>query len=176
MEDELTPERLASLKALVLPEVRWLPGSVREMIESAISRGGLRAFSAGDCVALRGMVASGCDPLIWHNWVRRGYRQERYANEQWQEFRTTLSHHLLPLSEAPVGVYSERAIGRVYELDDGDLMLMVASWDLDGLCEVAIEGEGRATDMLSGRELGEVDQIGRLTIPQAGWRVLRITR
>ena len=176
MEDELTPERLRELKALVLPAVGWLPSPVLSTVERAIAKDGLRVLSAGECLAVRGMVASGCDPMIWHNRARRGYRQEVYANEQWQECRTTIAHHLLPLIDVPVQVYSERAVGRVYEIDGGDLMLMVASWELDDICEVAIEGEGYATDMLSGRELGEVNQIGRLTIPPAGWRILRITR
>ncbi len=176
MEGEITPEMLNSLKGLVLPAVRWLPEEVLEVIEDAIAHHGLRVYSAGDCLPIRGMIATNCDPLIWHNRARRGYRQQRYADEQWHEFRTTLGQQLLPLIDAPVQVYSERAVGRVYELEGGDLLLMVASWELEDICEVAIEGEGRATDMLSGRELGEVDKIGRLTIPPAGWRVLRITR
>jgi hypothetical protein len=113
--------------------------------------------------------------LIWHEHASRGYRQERYADEQWQDFRNTLAQHLLPLIGSSVRVYSERAVGRLYDLEDGDQLLLVASWDLDDICEVAIEGEGRATDMLSGRELGAVDDIGRLTVPPAGWRVLRIS-
>ena len=176
MEDEITPARLRGLKGLVLPAVRWLPEEVLEVIEDAIAHRGLRVYSAGDCLPVRGMIASGCDPLIWHNRARQGYRQQRYADEQWREFRTTLGQQLLPLIDAPVQVYSERAVGRVYELEGGDLLLMVASWELEDICEVAIEGEGRATDMLSGRDLGEVDEIGRLTIPPAGWRVLRIAR
>lgn len=176
METDLTPARLRHLQALILPAVRWLSESAAAALEDAISQRGLRVLAAGECVTVRGMIASGCDPMIWHNRARRGYRQQRYADEQWQEFRTTLAHHLLPLIDAPVRVYSERAVGRLYDLEDGDRMLLVASWDLESLCEVAIEGRGRATDMLSGRELGEVDEIGRLTVPPAGWRVLRITR
>lgn len=175
MEDEITPQTLRRLKALVLPSVRWLSDSALSAIEDAIAHEGLRALAAGECVTVRGMIASGCDPLIWHNRARRGYRQERYANEQWSEFRNTLAHHLLPLIDAPVRVYSERAVGRLYDLDNGDQILLVTSWDLENLCEVAIEGEGRATDLISGRELGAVEEIGRLTVPPAGWRVLRIS-
>lgn len=176
MEADLTPERLEGLKALVLPEVRWLSASALSAIEDAIAEHGLRVLSAGDCVSIRGMTDSGCDPLIWHSWVRRGYRQEEHADRQWQEFRNTLAHDLVPLIDASVRVYSERAIGRLYEIGDNEWMLMVTSWDLHDICEVAIEGEGRATDMLSGRELGAIDDIGRLTVPPAGWRVLRITQ
>ncbi len=175
-EDQLTPELLGRLEALVLPAVRFLTDSAAEAIEAAIAQTGLRALAAGKCVPMRGMIAGGCDPLIWHAWARRGYRQEKYADEQWREFSNTLAHHLQPLIDAPVRVYSERAIGRLYELDGGDLLLMIASWDLEDLSEVAIEGEGEATDLLSGREMGEINDLGRLTIPPAGWRVLRIVR
>jgi len=175
MEDELDPQRLRGLGALVLPAVRFLTDSAATMIEQAGAESALRVLAAGQCLPLRGMVNSGCDPLIWHNWARRGYRQERHANEQWHEFRNVLAHQLIPLIQAPVRVYSERAVGRLFDIGDGQMMLMVASWDLEELGEVAVEGSGRATDMLSGREMGQVADIGRLTIPPAGWRVLRIS-
>ncbi len=176
MEEELSPERLRRLKALILPAVRFLTESAAAAIETAVAETGLRALAAGECVPLRGMIASGCDPMIWHTWASRGYRQEEYADEQWAEVRNTMTHHLLPLVEEPARVYSERAIGQLYEIDGGDLLLMIASWDLDELTEVAVEGPGRATDVLSGRELGTLDELGRLTIPPAGWRVLRVSQ
>ncbi|MGI5820223.1 MAG: hypothetical protein ACOX9R_19220 [Armatimonadota bacterium] len=176
METSITPERLARLKALVLPSVRWLSASALSAIERAIAERDLVVLAAGECVTVRGMTASGCDPLIWHNRARRGYRQERYADQQWSEVRNTLAPHLLPLIDAPVRVYSDRAIGRVYALDGGGQMLMVVSWDLEDLCEVAVEGEGRATDLLSGREMGALNDLGRLTVPPAGWRVLRVSQ
>jgi len=176
METGVSQETLAGYDALVVPAVRWLSDSVLSAIERAIAHDGLRVLAAGECMTVRGMVAGGCDPLIWHNRARRGYRQERYADEQWAEVRNTLAHNLLPLIDAPVRVYSERAVGRLYDLADGDQMLLIASWDLENISEVAIEGEGNATDMLSGRELGPIDEIGRLTVPPAGWRVLRIAR
>lgn len=175
MEDELTPQRLRGLRALVLPAVRFLRQDIAAAIEQAIGETGLVAVAAGECVPLRGMVSTNCDPLIWHTWASRGYRQERYANLQWLEARDTLLPHLLPLAGAPVRVYSDRAIARYYELPDGDLLLMVASWDLENIIEVAIDGEGTATDLMSGREMGAVADVGRLTINPAGWRVLRIS-
>lgn len=176
METGLSRKALRDYRVLILAEVRWLTESVVAAIEEAIGRDGLLVVAAGECVNVRGMISTGCDPLIWHDRARRGYRQERYANEQWQECRTTIGRHILPFAEMPVSVYSERAIGRLYDLDDGDQMLLIASWDLEEICEVAIEGEGVAVDMLSGRELGAINEIGRLTIPPAGWRVLRIVR
>ncbi|MFW6438353.1 MAG: hypothetical protein ACOCZ7_04990, partial [Armatimonadota bacterium] len=164
METELSQELLSRFDALILPAVRWLSDSALSTIEHAISHEGLHVVAAGECLTVRGMIASGCDPLIWHNRARRGYRQERYADEQWQECRTTIAPHVLPVVEAPVGVYSERAVGRLYDLDDGDQMLLIVSWDLEDLCEVAVEGEGDAIDMLSGRELGPLDEVGRLTV------------
>lgn len=176
MEPDLSREALKRFDALVLPAVRWLPTSALSAIEAAIAQDGLHVLAAGECATVRGMIAGGCDPLIWHNRARRGYRQERYANEQWSDFRNTLAHHLVSLIDAPVRVYSDRAVGRLFDLEDGDRMLLIASWDLENICEVAIEGEGKATDMLSGRELGAINDLGRLTVPPAGWRVLRITR
>lgn len=176
MEDELTPEKLRGLRGLVVPAVRFLRADIAEAIERAIAETGLVALAAGECLHLRGMVRTDCDPLIWHTWASRGYRQEQYANLQWLEARNALLPHLLPLASAPVRVYSDRAIARHYGLPGGDLLLLVASWDLDNITEAAIEGEGRATDLLSGRELGPVEEIGRLTINPAGWRVLRIER
>ncbi len=176
METDLSREMLRRFDALVLPEVRWLSDSALGAIEDAIGRDALRAVAAGECMTVRGMTGTSYDALIWHDAARRGYRQEQYADEQWHEFRTNLSHHLLPLIDGPVCVYCERTVGRVYDLEDGDRMLIVTSWDLNDLCEFALEGEGLATDMLSGRELGTIDEIGRLTVPPAGWRVLRISR
>ncbi|MGC9316473.1 MAG: hypothetical protein ACP5KN_00385 [Armatimonadota bacterium] len=176
MEDDLAAERLGGLRALVLPAVRFLSEAAASAIEQAMGAAGLQVFSAGECVPLRGMTNARCDPLIWHRRAARGYRQERYANQQWQEVRTTLATHLRPLVEAPVQVYSERAIGRLYDLSDGDMMLMIASWDLEEITEVAVEGEGRMMDMISGRDLGPIAELGRLTIQPAGWRVLRITQ
>lgn len=175
-EEETTPARLSELSALVLPAVPFLTESAATAIEQAIGEHGLRVLAAGQCVGLVGMIPTECDPLIWHDWARRGYRQQEHADAQWQNVRTTIAHELLPLIDAPVRVYSELAVSRLYELEDGDLMLMVASWDLDEIIEVAIEGVGEATDMLSGRSQGRTSQIGRLTIPPAGWRVLRISR
>lgn len=176
MEDELTPQRLRGLRALVVPAVRFLHADAAAAIERAIAETGLVALAAGECVPLRGMVSTDCDPLIWHTWASRGYRQEHYANRQWLEARNTLLPQLLPMVAAPVRVYSDRAIARHYALPDGDLLLLVASWELEDITEVAIEGEGRATDLLSGRELGTIAAIGRLTINPAGWRVLRVSR
>ena len=175
MESDITADRLRGFRALILPSVRYLSESAAQIIEDTAAHTNLQVLGAGECLPLRGMVLSACDPLIWHNWARRGYRQERYANLQWQEARSTLIQRLLPLVEAPVRVYSERAIGQAFSLGDGDLLLMVTSWDLDDICEVAVEGEGTATDMLSGRDIGPLNDLGRITVPPAGWRVLRIT-
>lgn len=175
MEDEITADRLRRLQALILPNVRFLTASVATAIEEAVAQTGLRALAAGECVPLRGMIVTNCDPLIWHRWASRGYRQERYANEQWRECQTTLASHLLPLIDAPARVYSELALGQLYQLDDGDLLFMIANWDLNELIEVAVEGDVEANDLLSGRKLGRLDDLGRLTIPPAGWRVLRLS-
>ncbi|MGD9495079.1 MAG: hypothetical protein AB7Y46_02090 [Armatimonadota bacterium] len=176
MEDELTPERLRRFEALVLPSVRFLTETGARAIESAIAQTGLRAFAAGECLSLRGMIASGCDPLIWHRWASRGYRQERYADEQAAELRNTLGHHLEPLIAAPARVYSERAVGQLYGISGtSDLLMIIVSWDLSELTEVAVEGRGTAVDLLSGRELGVLDELGRLAVPPAGWRVLRVS-
>lgn len=176
MEDEITPERLETLRAVVLPATRFLTESAMQALQQAVGDSGLLVLAAGDCPPMRGMVTTDCDPLIWHRWAARGYRQERYAEQQWFEVRRKLSPRLQPVIEAPVRVYSERAIGCCWRLEDGDLMVMIASWDLEDLTEVAIEGEGRATDMITGRDLGPTSEVGRLTIPQAGWRVLRVSR
>ncbi len=174
METELTLERLEDLEALVMPEVRWLSESALSTLEDAIANRGLRVFSSGGCLKIRGMISSGCDPLIWHEYARRGYRQEARADERWNDFRNTLGPEIQPLVDAPAHVYSPWVVGKLYSIGEDRLMLLIASWDLDDICEVAIEGDGRATDMLSGRELGPLDEVGRLTVPPAGWRVLEI--
>lgn len=175
MESDLTTEKLRNYRALLLPEVCHLSEAAAKATEEAIAQTGLRALAIGRCVALRGMINIECDPLIWHRWAARGYRQEAHADEQWNECRSTLCEHLVALIDTPVRVYSDRVIGRLYGLDDDEMLLMVASWDLRDICEAVVEGEGQATDLLSGRELGGVADIGRLTVPPAGWRVLRIS-
>jgi hypothetical protein len=175
LESDLTPETLADFDALLLPAVGYLSQPAASIIEEEISEKGLRALALGPCVRLRGMISTECNPLIWHNSVSRGYRQQEHADGQWQEARDILPDRLRGLMSAPVRVYSDRVISRLYHLDDGELLLMVASWDLRDTCEVAIEGEGRATDLLSGRDLGTVDSLGRLTVQPAGWRILKIS-
>ena len=173
MEDELTAERLGSFKALLLPATEFLSAPAAAAIEEAIAQTGLRSLAAGRCVPLQGMIKADCDPLLWHYWAARGYRQEVRASDQCDELRALLLS-LLPLIDARVCAYSDRVVSRSYLIDDDDVLLMIASWDLHDICEVAIEGEGRATDLLSGRDLGDVSDLGRLTVQPAGWRVLRI--
>ncbi|MFW5868210.1 MAG: hypothetical protein ACOCX2_10365, partial [Armatimonadota bacterium] len=70
METDVSRELLGRFDALILPAVRWVSDSALSAIEYAISHEGLRVIAAGECLAIRGMISSGCDPLIWHNRAR----------------------------------------------------------------------------------------------------------
>ncbi len=176
LESDISQTRLRDFRAVVMPAVEFLCEPAASAIEAAIARTGLRALAAGACVPLTGMIETDYDPFVWHRWAARGYRQETHADEQVQELRRSLAERLLPLIDAPVRIYSDRAISRLYRYRDDELLLMVASWDLHEISEVAIEGEGLATDLLSGRVLGRINDLRRLTLPPAGWRVLKVSR
>ncbi len=176
MEDELTPERLGQLDALVLPAARFLTESAAGAIEEAVAHGGLRAVVCGPHLPLKGAVEAPCDPLIWHRWASEGYRQEEHLNEQWLEIKLHLLPLLRPVVHAPVQVFSERAISRVYRIPGGALLVMIANWDLHQPVEAAVEGHGTLTDALSGQSLGELDGSMILTVPAAGWRVLTVAK
>jgi len=176
MEDDVAPERLAQLDALVLPAVRFLTESAARAVEGAVAGDGLRAVAVGPQLPLKGAVESPCDPLIWHRWASKGYRQEEHLNEQWREIALHLIPLLRPAVRAPVQVFSEQAIAKLYRVEGGDLLVMIANWDLDEPREVVLEGRGSATDAISGRKLGKLAEGLSLEVPPAGWRVLRVGR
>jgi hypothetical protein len=176
MEDDLTPQRLGQLDALVLPAVRFITESAAQAIEAAVADRGLRAVATGPHPPLKGVIEAPCDPLIWHRWASEGYRQEEHLNEQWRE----VALHLVPLVRPAVGasvqVFSERVISRLYRLEGGDLLVMIANWDLHEPVEVVVEGRGRATDAVTGEDLGKLEEGRALTVLPAGWRVLRVAQ
>ena len=177
MEDDLVG-RLGQLDALVLPAVRFLSESAARAIEGAVADDGLRAVAVGPQLPLKGAVESPCDPLIWHRWASQGYRQEEHLNDQWREIALHLIPLLRPAVRAPVQVFSEQAIAKLYRVEGGDLLVMIANWDLDEPTEVVVEGSrpGGTTDAISGRDLGKLEEGISLEVPPAGWRVIRVAR
>lgn len=175
MEDEVTPQRLKSLRALVLPAVRFLTQSAASGLEQAAAEG-LALLTAGPCLPLRGAVATDCNPHVFRRAAVQGYHQEQYLNEQWLEVQRRLLPVLEPHVQAPVRVYGDQVVGQIQRLQDGSLLVFVVNWNLHAAAEAALEGGGRVTDALSGRELGELRSALTLTVPPAGWRVLRVVR
>jgi len=176
MEDDLSPERLSQLDALVLPAVRFLTESAARAIEVAVAEDGLRAVTTGPRLPLKGAIEAPCDPFIWHRWAREGYRQQEHLNEQWSEIRLQLLPLLRPAVRTPVQVLSERVISGLYRITGGGLLVMIANWELHQPAEVTVEGRGHVTDALSGEALGNLHDGVTLTVAPAGWRVLTVTQ
>lgn len=176
LEDEITPERLARLDALVLPSTRFLTVSAAQAIERAIAMQGLQVLTAGNCAPLDGALATGCDPHVFRRAAIRGYRQEEYLNRQWADVRAKLLPHLLPLVEAPVRIHGDSVIGQTHRLEDGTLLTLVTNWDLHESAEAVIEGSGQARDALTNEKIGDLAQARTIEIAPAGWRIIRIER
>ena len=174
MEDEVSSQRLAGLNCLVLPAVRFLTRSAAQAIEDAVADDQLTAVTVGPHLPLKGAIEAPCDPLLWHRWAAKGYRQEEYLNEQ----RRLLGVHLLPLVRpalrTPIRLFSEGVIAKLYRIEGGDLLVMIANWDLQHPTQVVVEGRGSATDLLAAKELGKLDKGLSLMVPPAGWRLLRV--
>jgi hypothetical protein len=176
LEDEITPERLGRLDALVLPATRFLTNSAARAIERVIAMEGLQVFTAGECAPLVGAVATDCDPHVFRRWAIRGYRQEERLNRQWAEVRATLLPHLLPLVKAPVRIHGDSVIGQTHRLEDGTLLTLVTNWDLHESAAAVIEGSGQARDALTGEKIGDLAQARTVTVAPAGWRIIRVER
>ncbi len=174
MEDEIADGALDGLQALVLPSVRFLSASAHEAITRAAVNG-TAVLVAGECVEIDNAHPLDYDVTFWHRMIRSGYRLRSNMDAHYQEAERGLLPLLRRLVDQEVTVHSPMGISKLYELPRRKL-LMVANWDLKQATWAEIEARShfRATDALTGGELGDVGEGKTLTVPiaPADWRVL----
>lgn len=176
MEDELDNDILDGVRVLIVPSARFLSQSAHQTLEQATAAG-MATFVCGDCVAIRGARSVDHDVTYWHRRIQAGYRQIRYLDTHYADAEKELLPLLRGQIQDPVTVSSRCGIGKLYHLGDA-LMVMVANWALDTptTAELSAAESRQLTDMLSGESLGTLAPGTALTvtIPQAGWRVLKL--
>ena len=176
MEDELADGALEGLKALVLPNVRFLSASAREAIEKAAA-GGLKVYAAGECVSVAGAETVDYDVTYWHRRIQAGYRQIKYLNTHYAEAEKALLPLVRQQIDPAVTVSSRMGISRLYDVGD-EMVLMIANWDLNATTDATVTAgtSCAVSDMLTGEELGRVGDGAELKVkvPAGGWRVLKL--
>ncbi len=176
MEDEIATGTLEGLKALIVPAARFLCTSAHQAIEQAVA-GGLQVYIAGECPSLSGGQTVNYDVTYWHRHIQAGYRQIKYLNNQYAEAEKELLPLVREQVAAPVTVSSRMGISRLYQVDDG-LVLMIANWDLEQSTKATLAAPQAysVVDMLSGEQVGNLGADGDLAVrvPAAGWRILEL--
>lgn len=176
MEDELADGALEGLKALVLPNVRFLSAGAQEAIEKAAA-GGLKVYAAGECVGVAGAETVDYDVTYWHRRIQAGYRQIKYLNTHYAQAEKELLPLVRQQIEPAVTVSSRMGISRLYDVGD-EMVLMIANWDLHRATRATLTSASSytAVDALSGEELGDLGGADELTlkVPAGGWRILRL--
>jgi len=176
MEDEIAAGALSGLRVLIAPSVRFLCKSAHAAIERAAAQG-LTVVVAGDSVPIKGAVRVEHEVTFWHRCIRSGYRTIRNLNKHYADAEQRLVPLVRQRLEYPVQASSPMGISKLYSVGD-ELVLMIANWDLHEPtpAELTAAKAFSVTDALTGQDLGELSRERRLSlsVPAAGWRVLRL--
>jgi len=176
MEDEIAGGALDGLKALILPGARFLSESAHGAIEKA-GAAGMKVYTAGSCAPIAGAEAVDYDVRYWHRQIQAGYRQRKYLDSHYAGAEKDLLPRVRHQVNPPATISSPMGISKLYNVG-GDLILMIANWDLHAATEATVAARKKCTvlDMLTGDNAGNLGGGVQLTVsvPPGGWRILRL--
>lgn len=178
MEPDLQKEALSELDVLILPSVRFVTESTSAALQEIAERG-VKVIALGDTAEIAGIERHPHDVTFWHRCIREGYRQTTNLDLHYE----LAERELLPLirthASAPVAVSAQHSISALHQIGN-DLLLMAANWSRSEVDEAVLEAHEQLAmvDVESGKNLGLVSAGKGLnvSIPSAGWRVIRLSR